>query len=559
VHSLALLVAAAVGLAAPRPPVFEDITSHGGLVRAHISSPDKRYVVESMSGGAGMLDYDGDGDLDIVLANGSTVARYRAGGDALVTLYRQDAPLRFTDATESAGLTRRGWGMGVAAADYDNDGALDLYVTGYGGNVLYKNRGDGRFEDVTARAGVRAGGFSTGAAWGDYDRDGDVDLFVARYVLVDMDRLPTFGEAEFCRFKGVLVQCGPAGLPGESDFLFRNRGDGTFEDVSTHAGVADQARHFGMGAIWTDVDGDGWIDLFVANDTNPNYLYVNRRDGTFEDVSLLSGAALDGDGRPQGCMGVDSADYDRDGRLDLFVTNFSEQPNALYRNLGKGSFADEAWTSRTGPASYPHVGWGTAMFDYDNDGWLDLLVANGHVYPQIDAVDLGTKYRQPFVFQRNRADGTFEDAVEASGLAELPLRSRRGAAFGDLDDDGDLDVVVLNIGDPPTLLRNRMTTGHRALLQLAGRTSNRSAIGARVTVRTGGFTQVSEVAAGESYLSHNDLRVHFGLGANSRMDDVEVRWPDGRVERIGPLDAGRMYTIEEGRGVRGARPLGPAR
>ena len=554
----AIAVAAGM-LGAADAPVFEDVAAGSGLTRSHISSPDKRYIIESMSGGAGVLDYDADGDLDIVGVNGSTVERFRAGGDALVTLYRQDGSLRFTEVTDAAGLTRRGWGMGVAAADYDNDGALDLYVTGYGGNALFRNQGNGTFRDVTDRARVGGSGFSTGAAWADYDRDGDVDLFVARYVAVDIERLPAFGEADFCRYKGVLVQCGPAGLPGESDLLFLNRGDGTFDEVSARAGVADPAKYFGLGAIWTDYDDDGWMDLFVANDTNPNYLYRNRHDGTFDDASLLSGTALDGDGRPQGSMGVDAADYDRDGRLDLFVTNFSEQPNALYRNLGKGSFADVSWTSKSGPPAYPLVGWGTSMFDYDNDGWLDLLTANGHVYPQIDAADVGTRYRQPFLLQRNRGDGTFEDTTPASGLSALPLRSRRGAAFGDLDEDGDVDVVVVNIGEPPTLLRNLSADGQRVLFQLVGRSGNRSAIGARITIRSGEVTQLNEVAAGESYLSHNDLRVHFGLGATERIDDVQVRWPGGGVERIGSVAAGNLYVIEEGRGIRSTRPLRPAR
>jgi hypothetical protein len=558
-RGLLLAAAAVIVLDATGAPVFEEVAARAGITRPHISSPDKRYILESMSGGAGMLDYDADGDLDVVVVNGSNVERFRRGGDPLVTLYRQDGPLQFTDVTERAGLTRRGWGMGVAAADFDNDGALDLYVTGYGGNVLYRNEGNGMFRDVTERGGVGAGGFSTGAAWSDYDRDGDVDLFVARYVSVAIDRLPEFGEADFCRYKGVLVQCGPVGLPGESDLLFRNQGDGTFDEVSARAGVADSPKYFGLGAIWTDVDDDGWIDLFVANDATPNYLYLNRHDGTFEDVGLLSGTAFDGDGRPQGCMGVDSADYDRDGRLDLFATNFSEQPNVLYRNLGKATFADTSWLSKSGPPSYWHVGWGTSMFDYDNDGWLDLLIANGHVYPQIDAADVGTRYRQPFLLQRNRRDGTFEDVTAGSGLADLPLQSRRGAAFGDLDSDGDLDVIVVNIGEAPTLLLNRTAGGQRVLFQLVGRTGNRSAIGARVTVKSGGLTQLNEVAAGESYLSHNDLRVHFGLGSSDLMDDVQVRWPAGRVERIGPLAAGKIYVIEEGRGVRAGEALRPAK
>ena len=537
------------------PAVFEDIAAASGLTKSHVSSRDKRYILESMSGGAGLVDFDGDGDLDVLLVNGSTVERYREGGDPLVTLFEQTSPLAFEDVSERAGLRRRGWGMGVAAADFDNDGATDLYVTGYGGNALYRNRGDGTFDDVTERAGVRGGGFSAGAAWADYDRDGDVDLFVARYVAVDINRLPEFGKGESCRYRGILVQCGPVGLEGETDLLFRSRGDGTFEEVAGPAGVADVAKYFGLGAIWTDYDADGWLDLFVANDATPNYLYRNRGNGTFEDMSLLSGTAFDANGNPQGSMGVDAGDFDRDGRLDLFVTNFSEQPNALYRNLGRHSFTDLGWSSKLGAASYPLVGWGTALFDYDNDGWLDVLVANGHVYPQVDGLESGARYRQPLLLHRNRSDGTFDDVSDTAGLGRLPLRSARGAAFGDLDDDGDLDVVVLNIGEPPTLLRNRTTTGRRVLITLQGISSDRSAAGAQVTLRSGDLVQTAEVHAGASYLSHNDLRLHYGLGNAQRADTVEIRWPRGATERLGPLDADRSYVIEEGKGVRSSRLL----
>jgi enediyne biosynthesis protein E4 len=560
---LILLAGAGVAIAGPTgvgdrsepSPWFEDIAARAGLTARHISSPEKRYIIESMSGGAGVLDYDDDGRLDIVLVNGSNVERYRKGGDRLVTLYRQVGDLRFEDVTEQAGLTRRGWGMGVAAADFDNDGHIDLYVTGYGGNVLYRNRGDGTFEDVTERAGVGAGGFSAGAAWGDYDRDGHVDLFVARYVQVDMDDLPEFGRDEFCRFRGILVQCGPGGMTGETDLLFRNRGDGTFEEVSVEAGVHGPERYYGLGAVWADYDDDGWPDLFVANDATPNYLYRNRGDGTFEEVALLAGVALSGDGAPQGCMGVDVGDYDRDGRLDLFSTNFSEQPNVLYRNLGAEGFADVSWASRSGPPGFFLVGWGTAFFDFDHDGWPDLLTVNGHVYPQIEAADVGTTYRQPMLLQRNSRDGTFEDVTETSGLASLPLASRRGAAFGDLDNDGALDVVVLNVDETPTVLHNRNRDGQRVLFRLVGTRSNRSAIGARVTVRTGDFSQIDEVRGGASYLSHNDLRLHFGLGDARRIDAVDIRWPDGTREELTDLEPGRLYTILEGKGIQAIQIL----
>src|SRR3984885_3783919 len=327
-------------------PEFEDVAQKAGITASHISSPDKKYIVESMSGGVGLIDCDNDGKLDIITVNGSTVQRYREGGDPMITLYHQDTDpknndLKFTDITKSAGLTHKGWGMGVAVADYDNDGLQDIYVTGYGGNALYHNLGNCKFEDVTERAGVGAGGFSTGAAWADYDRDGRVDLFVSRYVHVDIDNLPQFGnDPRFCRFKGVLVQCGPWGMPGESDLLFHNKGNGTFEEVSKKAGVDDPHHYYGLGATWGDYDNDGWPDLYVANDAGPNFLYRNKHDGTFEDVGLLSGVALSGDGLQQGSMGVTWGDYLHEGRLSILVTNFVEQGSVLYHNLGNDSFAD---------------------------------------------------------------------------------------------------------------------------------------------------------------------------------------------------------------------------
>src|SRR6202034_1285780 len=351
-------------------PQFEDVAQKAGLTVAHISSPDKKYIVESMSGGVGLIDCDNDGKLDIITVNGSTVARYRAGGDLMITLYHQDAHQdadknngdpHCTDITKAAGLTRKGWGMGVAVADYDNDGLQDIYVTGFGGNALYHNLGDCKFEDVTDKAGVGAGGFSTGAAWADYDRDGKVDLFVSRYVHVDIDNLPVFGnDPRFCRFKGVLVQCGPWGMPGESDLLFHNKGDGTFEEVSKKAGMDDPNHYYGLGATWGDYDNDGWPDLYVANDAGPNFLYHNKHDGTFEDVGLLSGVALSGDGLQQGSMGVAWGDYLHEGRLSILVTNFVEQGSTLYHNLGGDSFQDVSVRARIMKPTYPLVSWGTS-------------------------------------------------------------------------------------------------------------------------------------------------------------------------------------------------------
>ena len=539
----------------PPLPKFNDIGRDAGLTASHISSAEKKYIVESMSGGAGLIDCDGDGKLDIITVNGSTIDRFRVGGDPMITLYHQGANLKFTDITQSAGLARKGWGMGVAVADYDNDGHPDIYVTGYGGNALYHNLGKCKFEDVTDKAGVAGGGFSTGAAWADYDGDGLVDLYVSRYVHFDIQNLPLFGSDEKnCRFKGILVQCGPWGMVGESDFLFHNRGDGTFEEVSRKSGAEDKNKYYGLGVIWGDYDNDGWPDLYVANDAGPNYLFHNKHNGTFEEIGMLSGIALSGDGQEQGSMGVDWGDYLHEGRLAMFITNFTEQPDTLYRDLGKDSFADVSWAAKLAQPTYPLVGWGTAFFDMDNDGWLDIFIANGHVYPQVDSIPGGAPYREPVQLFRNNRNGAFENV--SSVLADLPPESRRGAAFGDINNDGMVDVVVINVGSPPSLLLNTSSnTNHRVLFQLQGTKSNRMAIGARVTVKAGDLVQMNEVRAGGSYLSQNDPRLHFGLGQQSRMAKVEVRWPSGSTEVLNDLPADFIYTIVEGRGIQNRTPL----
>jgi hypothetical protein len=532
-------------------PVFRDIAAQSGLTASHIASLDKHYVVESMSGGIGLFDCDNDGKLDIVMVNGSTVENYkRNGGDPLVTLWHQDADLKFTDITEKAGLTRKGWGMGVAVADFDNDGNLDLFVTGYGGNALYRNKGNCTFEDVTDKAGLRGGGFSTGAAWGDYDRDGFVDLYVSRYVHVDMNNLPAFGSTKFCQFKGVSVQCGPWGMEGETDFLYHNRGDGTFEEVSKKAGVGDPEKYYGLGVTWGDYDNDGWPDIFVADDATPNHLYHNNHNGTFTDEAMVSGIAMNSEGQALGSMGVTWGDYDHSGRLSMFITEFADQPNTLYHNSADG-FEDISMQSRLGQASLPLVGWGTTFFDMDNDGWLDLFVANGHVYPQMDNVKGSAAYAEPMLLHRNLRNGTFEEVSKAAGLADMPLKSRRGAAFGDIANSGNIDIVVLNVGEPPTLLLNtNKNSNHRVLFHLVGTKSNRAAIGARVTIHTGTMTQFDEVRGGGSYLSQNDLRLHFGLGAAAKIDVVEVRWPTGQVEILKDVAADKIYTITEGQGIK---------
>lgn len=543
------------------PVRFEDVSKQAGLTVSHIAEAQQHYIVESTSGGVGFIDCDNDGRLDIVTVNSSTVDRYRKGGDPMVTLYRQDGrpdgDLHFTDITQSSGLTRKGWGMGVAVADFDNDGWQDLYVTGFGGNVLYRNLGNCKFEDVTEKAGLRAGGYSTGAAWGDYDRDGNVDLFVPRYLSVDLDKLPKPESVDkLCDFQGISMECARRGHTGETDLLFHNRGNGTFEEVGKKAGVDDPGTYLGMQGIWADYDNDGWPDLYVTNDGGPNYLYHNRHDGTFEEVGLFSGSALSLAGQERGSMGVDFGDFDHDGRLDILVTNFAGEGNALYWNQGEKGFTDISWPAGTARPTLPLVGWGAGFVDFDNSGWLDLLMANGHVFPQMDNVKGSAPYRQPVLLFKNNRNRTFEDVSAAAGLDKLAPASHRGVAFGDVNNDGKVDVLILNVGMPPTLLINRtQNANHAVMFHLIGTKSNKSAIGARVTVTAAGVAQFSEVRGGGSYCSQSDLRLHFGLGA-ATLFAVEIVWPSGEKESLKDLTADFIYTVEEDKGVTGKSALG---
>jgi hypothetical protein len=528
---------------------FTDITAASRITFSHVSSPEKKYILESMSGGVVAFDFDKDGFVDLYFTNAPTVATAATPRSARSELWRNRGDGTFEDATEKAGVGYPGWAMGAVAGDVDNDGFDDLYVTCYGPNRLFRNNGNGTFADVTTTAQLGDPRFSAGAAFADYDGDGWLDLFVANYVDVRLDALPEPGSAKTCQFQGVPVQCGPRGLPGSGDSLHRNRRDGTFEDVAARAGVSDPRGRFGMGVAWSDFDRDGRPDLFVANDAGPNFLYKNAGDGTFADVGLQSGTALSEDGREQGSMGVAIGDYDHSGGWSILVTNFGDEYNALYRHDQGFRFTDVSFASQIAKAGIPLVGWGTHFFDYDNDGWLDLLVVNGHVYPQATRGGL-PDYAQPALLYHNEGNGRFTEVGKLAGPAIGRPSVSRGSAVGDLDNDGDLDVVVNNLDGAPTVLRNEGGNQRNFLvIELEGRASNRSAFGATITVSAGNLLQRTERRSGGSYLSHNDTRLHFGLNGAAKADWVEVRWPGGTAQRFLDVPVNSFIRIIEGASV----------
>jgi hypothetical protein len=544
----AILACASLVVSAADPvELFRDVTRESGVTFAHHAAPDKKYIVESMSGGVALADFDRDGLPDVFFVDSLTVSTANDPNASRSALYRNLGGGRFEDITEKAGVAHVGWGMGVCTADVDGDGWEDMYVAALGGNHLFHNNGNGTFTDIAKEAGVAAGGWSTGCGFADYDRDGRLDLFVSRYVKIDLANLPAFGQGKTCEYRGIAVQCGPRGLPGDTDLLFHNDGNGHFTEVSQKAGVSDPRGYFGLGVAWFDVNDDGWPDLYVANDSTPNMLYVNQKDGTFRDEAFPRGVAVSEDGAEQGSMGVALGSFDNSGRASLFVTNFSEEYNAFYKPDGE-RFLDASFITRTAPASLPYVGWGTEFLDYDNDGLSDLIVVNGHVYPQMDQARRGASagYRQRRLLYHNRGDGSFDEVAAKYGAVLTEERVSRGLAIGDLDNDGRIDVVINDLDGSPQVLKNVLSpTGHWLIVALRGRAPNTDAIGAVITVRANGTAQTRYVRSGTSYISQSEMRQHFGLGSATTVESVDVCWPDGTHTTRRDVTANQILTIAQ--------------
>ena len=559
----------------PEQVGFRDVAGSAGLgnaVNVFGSPTEKRHLLEEMGGGVAFFDYDHDGWLDIFLVNGSSFEGFKEGAEPTSYLFHNNRDGTFTDVTRDAGLTHSGWGQGCCVGDYDNDGFDDLFVSYWGRNVLYRNNGDGTFRDVSEEAGVAGDGRRWGAAccFLDYDRDGFLDLFVANYVNYDPDASPEPGGAESCWYNNIPVACGPQGFGGGTNVLYRNLGNGKFEDVSERTGIAvprgpaDPAfaktnwrpvGSYGMGAAAADFNNNGWPDIYVACDTAPSLLYRNNRDGTFSESGIAAGCAFNEDGAAMAGMGVGVADYDGDGWFDIVRTNFSDQVTTLYQNNGDGTFYDVSLQVGLG-INTKYLGFGAGFFDFDNDGWKDIFLANGHVYPAIEGKGLHVTYKQRKILYRNRRNGRFQDISRKAGPGITDRRVSRGCAFGDFDNDGKVDVVVNNLDDAPSLLRNECHNSNNWLMvKCIGTKSNRSAIGARVSVTTGSHIQIDEVMSGSSYYSQNDLRLHFGLGSARRADRVEVRWPLGGVESFEAVSANRLIRIREGEGIVGEEAL----
>lgn len=555
-----------VGITDPKGPVvFEDVTARTALAafRHRSGGAAKDYIFETPSGGVAIFDYDGDARPDVYLINGSTTAAMLGKEKApRAALYRNLGNWKFEDVTDKAGVANERWGFGVTVGDYDNDGRPDLYVGNFGVSRLYHNNGDGTFTDVAEKLGVARKGWSTGASWGDYDADGRLDLFVPGYVQIDLNNLPAnptdagkpggVGQ-NFCQFRGVPVMCGPRGLTGEGDTLYHQKADGTFEDVSVKSGVNDPQKYYGFSSVFVHVDDDRLLDLLVVNDSTPKQLYINKGDGTFEEVGYPSGIALNENGREQAGMGLAVGDYDNDGRVDFHITNFSDDSNVLYHNDGDATFTDVTFQAGLGEVSIPFLGWGTSFLDFDNDGWLDLFVVNGHVYPVVDSNQWGTSYAQQALLFRNLKNGKFERVGAPPGTALASAWPGRGLAVGDLDSDGRSDLVINNLDAAPTVLRSIATgTGHWLDLKLVGdvaRKSPKDAIGSVVYLTTGKIRQRQDVFSGAIYCSQNDMTLHFGLGAATKIDKLEIQWPNGAMETFDISGVDKSLTLTQGKGT----------
>jgi enediyne biosynthesis protein E4 len=528
-------------------PQLIDITESTGIHFEHLSSPEQKFIVESMSGGVALIDYDGDGWLDIYFTGAPSVAMQLEGKKARSALYHNNHDGTFTDVTDRAGVASPCWAMGVAVGDYNNDGRPDLLVSCFGGVVLYRNNGDGTFTDVTKAAHLdKDVGWATGVTFGDYDGDGNSDLFVAHYVDLDLHDLPTFGSAKTCEYHEIAVQCGPRGLKGSPDALYHNNGDGTFTEVAKQAGVDDANHYFGLGAVWSDFDNDGKLDLFVANDGEPNYLYHNEGNGRFKEIGYDAGIAVSEDGVEQANMGLALGDYLNDGLMSIAISHFSDEYAVLYRNDGGLNFSDVSRKAGIARESVPFVGWGDAFIDLDNSGWQDLVLVNGHVYPQVDSVKIGSTYREPKLVYQNQRNGSFREVGALTGTAARVPQVSRGLAVGDLFNRGRLDIVVENLTGGPMILEAKSNpANHWVSCELEGGVTNKLALNARVLVTTGKMKQMAEVRSGGSYLSQSDLRLHFGLGEVARIDRVEVQWPNGKTQVFEGVTADRFYHLKQ--------------
>ncbi len=537
---------------------FIDIAHSSGLNSKTIFGGEhkNKYLLETTGCGVAFYDYDHDGWLDIFLVNGSRLDGFPQGQEPVSRLFKNNRDGTFTDVTLKAGVARSGWGQGCCVGDYDNDGHDDLFVTYFGKDVLYHNNGDGTFTDVSEKAGVAGSGkrWNTGCAFVDYDRDGLLDLFVANYIDLDLKTAPV-PESGPCLYKGVMVACGPPGLNAGKNILYHNNGNGTFTDVSEVSGIAKVTGTYGLGVLVADLDNDGWPDIYVANDSTASTLYQNKHDGKFEDVALEAGCALSPDGKPQAGMGISAADYDLDGNLDLIKTNFAGDTPSLYHNLGKGNFEDTTFAAGLG-AHTQFLGWGCGFFDFDNDGWPDILICNGHVYPEVEQLRTEAGYAQRKLLYRNLRNGKFEDVSFAAGPGISTPASSRGCAFGDFDNDGDVDVAVNCVNSFPQLLRCDSQAGNNWIkIRLEGTKSNRSGIGARIRCETKfpgeikAHSQIDEVRSGGGYLSQSDLRVHFGLGKAQKVDVLEIRWPSGQIDTVKDIPANQVVHIKEREGI----------